>query len=534
MSERTERARRRSPVLVSSTSPGTGPAVPPGARVRPWSPFPFPFLHVDRRWPLLVLTALTFVVYTAYAVSRHQGYLTAGYDLGIFDQAVRDYARFRAPIVPLRGPDLNIWADHAHPVIALAAPLYWLWDSPVTLLVLQAGLVASSLPFVHAFARRRVGAGTALAITAGYAAGWPLQGLIDFDFHEIAFGIPLLAAAVDALDRRSDRALLISSGMLLTVREDLGVVVAVFGLLRVLQGGWALPGGVAPFPRRWVGGLMIGAGTLTYLLLTAVVIPSFAPDGHFAYWTFDSLGPDLPGAIAYVLTHPWQTLALLVVPATKAQTWLYLLVPLALLPLRSRYVLVALPLLAERFLNSRENLWTTHFHYNALPWVVLALAMVDGAARLGIWSRPMLRRAVVAWLLLVPVWLSAQDSVTPQVFRRLYDGTAWASGAHLQAQQAAVAQVPAGVCVAVDDRLAPHLTARDRVTLPGIGAARTDYVVLDFTQREVGSTLEGPLETPGVAFVRLRAEGFVETFRQEDVVVLRAPTYAGPTPACRP
>jgi hypothetical protein len=265
-----------------------------------------------------------------------------------------------------------------------------------------------------------------------------------------------------------------------------------------------------------------------------VVIPSFAPDGHFAYWTFDSLGPDLPGALAFVVTHPLRTLTLLVTPAAKAQTWLYLLAPLAALPLRSRYAVIALPLLAERFLNSRENLWTTHYHYNALPWVVLVLAMVDGAARLGVWSRPWLRRALVVAMVLVPVGLSALDTVTPQVFRRMYDGSAWASSAHLRAQRAAVAQVPAGVCVEVDDRLAPHLTAQDRVTLPGIGAARTDYVVLDLSQREVGSTLEGPLEAPGAALHRYLAAGFVETFRQEQLVVLRSPSFTGPTPRCGP
>ena len=503
------------------------------------------------RLPLLLLTTGVFAVYATYAVSRQAGFLTAGYDLGIFDQAVRDYSRLRAPIVPLRGPGLNIWADHAHPVIALAAPLYRVWDSPVTLLVLQAGLIAASLPFVHAFTRRRVGARAALAITAVYAVGWPLQGLVDFDFHEVAFGVPLLAAAIDALDRRSDRALVIWSVLLLGVREDVGVVVAVLGVLRVLQPGvpWRrlFPGGGADGgsagdgdgpgvrrPRRWVGAVLIVAGAATYLVLTAVVIPSFAPDGHFAYWTFDSLGPDLPRALAFVLTHPLRTLTLLVTPAAKAQTWLYLLAPLGFLSLRSRYVLIALPLLAERFLNSRENLWTTHFHYNALPWVVLVLAMVDGAARLGVWSRPWLRRAVVVAMVLVPVWLSVQDTVSPQVFRRLYDGSAWASGAHLRAQRAAVAQVPPGVCVEVDDRLAPHLTARDRVTLPGIGSARTDYVVLDLSQREGGSTLEGPLEAPGVALRRYLAAGFVETFRQEELVVLRSPSSTGPTPRCGP
>jgi uncharacterized membrane protein len=472
---------------------------------------------------LAVLTAVVFVGYAWYSVLRYDGFLTAGYDLGIFDQAVRGYAHFRAPIVPLRGPGLNIWADHVHPVIALAAPLYWIWDSPVVLVVLQAALVAVSLPVVHAFARRRLGPRASLAVTAGYALGWPLQGLADFDFHEIAFGVPLLAAAIDALDRRDDRTLLVCSALLLAVREDLGVVVAILGLLRMLRP-----------PRRMLGFGMAVVGAATYLLLTSVVIPSFASNGQFAYWNFNALGPDLPSALGFIVTHPLRILELLFTPAAKAQTWLYLLAPLGFLSLRSPYAVVAVPLLAERFLNSRENLWTTYFHYNCLPWAVLFLAMLDGGARLGMWSRPALRRVVVVCVALVPVVLAAFDPGPPHVFRRMIDGSAFATSARLRAQGAAVAHVPPGVCVSADDRIASHLTSRDRVTLYGIASHRTDYVVLDLSQKWIGSYLGRPLARPPDALTQVRAAGFVQTFRQGPVVVLRSPTYTGPTPGCAP
>jgi hypothetical protein len=476
--------------------------------------------EVTGRWLLTLLMAVTFGVYGSYALFRHDGYLTAGYDLGIFDQAVRGYAGLRAPVVPLRGPELNIWADHAHPIIALAAPLYRVWDSPVVLLVLQAGLVAASLPFVRAFTRRRTGPRTALVVTTVFAAGWPLQGLVAFDFHEIAFALPLLAMAIDALDRRSDRALLVSAGLLLLVREDLGVVVAVLGLLRTLQ------------PRRWLGAGMALIGASTYLVLTAVVIPAFAPDGRFAYWTFDSLGPNLPRALGFVAAHPLRTMTLLALPAVKAQMWLYLLAPLGLLSLRSRYLVVAV---AGRAVPQLAREPVDH----AFPLQLSAL----GGAHAGHGGR---RRAAGH---LVPAAAApscrggagaragradrvrfgdAAGAATPA--RRLGPARRRASGS--PAGRRGAGATPG--CVSVDDRLAPHLTAKNRVTLVGIGARRTDYVVLDLAQERIGSYLGRPLERPGDALNRLRAEGFVETFRQEQLVLLRSPTYAGPTPGCAP
>lgn len=474
--------------------------------------------RLTAHWPVALLSLVLFAVYSVYALARQATYLTAGYDLGIFDQAVREYAHFRAPIVALKGADYNIFADHFHPIIALAAPLYWLFDSPSTLLVLQAGLIAASVPFVHAFARRRRGAGAALAIAAVYGTGWALQAMVDFDFHEVAWGVPILAATIDALDRRDDRTLLACAGLLMLVREDMGVILVVIGLLRLWQR-----------PRRtalW----LIGVGAVGYFLVTALVIPAFAPNGRFAYWTFDALGSDLPHALANILAHPVRTARLFVTPSVKAETLGFFLVPLALLPLRSRYALIALPLLAERFFNSRSQVWSTHYHYNALPWVVLVLAMIDGGGRLGVFSRRLPARVVIGYLVAVAVLMNVVPNPTPKVFRRMATGEAWRVSQHLRDQRAAVAQLPSGACVSVDDRLAAQLTNRDRVTLPGVSTPRTDFVALDLSQATVGFELP----TPQVILAEVQAKGYLTIFRQGDLIVLRSPGYAGPTAGCRP
>ena len=474
--------------------------------------------RVTGHWQVSLLTGVLFVVYGAYALVRHVTYLTAGYDLGIFDQAVRNYARFRAPHVPLKGADYNILADHFHPIIALAAPLYWIWNNPCVLLLVQTALVAASVPVVYSFALRRMSRGGALVVAGAYSLSWAIQAMVDFDFHEVAWGLPILAVAIDALDRRADRTLLISAGLLLLVREDMGAVLVMIGLVRL-----------AYRPRR-TGYLLIGAGIAGYLLVTELIIPAFAPSGQFAYWTFDALGEDLPHALLTIVTHPVHTVQLFFTPAVKAETLAYFFLPLALLPLRSRYCLIAAPLLAERFFNSRDHVWTTHFHYNALPWLVLTLAMVDGGARLGIWSRPKLNRVMLAWLVIVPVYLNIVPNVTAPVIRRMLNGSAWRMDAHLRDQQAAVRQIPPDACVSVDDRLATHLTSTNRVTLPGIPTPRTDFVVLDMRQQQVGY----PLDTPEQVLADSQAAGFVRVFSQGDLLVLRSPSYTGPSSQCRP
>ncbi|MDQ1541115.1 MAG: hypothetical protein QOH29_1841, partial [Actinomycetota bacterium] len=101
---------------------------------------------VKQRRGIVALTAVLLVLYLVDSLTRYRSYLTDGYDLGIFDQAVRAYAHFQSPIVALKGHGFDLLGDHFHPIIAALAPLYWIWDNPCVLLIGQAVVVVASVP----------------------------------------------------------------------------------------------------------------------------------------------------------------------------------------------------------------------------------------------------------------------------------------------------------------------------------------------------------------------------------------------------
>jgi uncharacterized membrane protein len=473
------------------------------------------------------LSLLLFAGYTTYSISRWTTYLSSGYDLGIFDQAVRAYSHFQAPVVPLKGPGYDVLGDHFHPIIAVIAPLYWIWDSPVVLLVVQAGLVASSVPVIYRFTRRRAGAAMSLLICAAFGVGWAVQSMLDFDFHEIAFAVPILALAVDALDRRDDRQLVVWAVLLLFVREDMGLLLIVLGVLRALSSTGAR--------RTWRGAapglVLIAIGAISYELVTALVIPHFASNGGFSYWQYTQLGPNLPTALRNMVIHPWHAVRVFFTPKVKAQTLAYLFIPLLLLPLRSRYAWLALPLLAENYLNYRPELWTTHYHYSVLPWLVLTLAMVDGAGRLSVFGVRWRSRVLVTWLVIVPIWLTAFGHTAPSDIRRMITGAAWKTTAHTDAQRAVVSRIPANTCVAVDDHLAPHLDARNYTALADERFATADFVAVDSLFPTVGGN-GGP--APKLILSQALAKNYRVIFTQNTLTLLQSPTYSGPSAQCHP
>jgi uncharacterized membrane protein len=486
----------------------------------------------DRR-ALAALCTVVFAIYAAYVWVRHVRFETTNYDLGIFDQAVRAYSRFEAPIVPLKAPGYNLLGDHFHPLIALFAPLYWIWDDPRTLLLAQAALFAASMVPVARFTERRLGGRRALVVALVYGLSWPLQRAVQFDVHEIALAVPLIAVVIDAIDRRSWRVVVLCCALLLGIREDMGAFVVVTGLLVALRSPGPRPAaaieptlrGAGPLAaaRSWVvprrvnlavGGALVVLGVLGYWFATSVVIPALAPTGSFVYWTFPALGPDPGSALRFALTQPWRVVQLMVTPAVKANTLLALTLPTALLAVASPYVLLTLPFIAERMLNSRAQLWGTGYHYSSVLAPTIVMAAVDTADKVARWLRT--RRPGWGWRRFRPVDLWVAWCVAALVLgnvkrwpdypvMRLTKAWFWQSDARDAAIHQVLPMIPANQCVEAANQLGPHLTGRDYVTQPTRSRGLASWLVLDMSQKETG----WQTPKPNAALAQSLADGFV-------------------------
>src|SRR4051812_39546610 len=151
------------------------------------------------------------------------------WDLGIFEQAIRGYAHLRAPIADLKGPGANILGDHFSPIIALIAPVYRVFPTPVTLLLAQAALFAFAAVPVTRVAARLLGRSKGVAIGVGYGLSWGVQRAVEFDFHEIAFAMPLIALSLEAVLRGRWWTAMAWALPLVFVKEDMGLTTAAIG-----------------------------------------------------------------------------------------------------------------------------------------------------------------------------------------------------------------------------------------------------------------------------------------------------------------
>jgi uncharacterized membrane protein len=399
-----------------------------------------------------VLAVAVATAYSVYALVRFWAFRTTTYDLVIFDQAVRSYSRFHLPTAIVKGvhngfgPHFTVLGDHFSPILALLAPLYWIHDGPQTLLVAQSVLLALTIVPLWVFTRRRLGTWQAYCVAGVHALAWPVAEAVAFDFHEMAFTPVLSMLMLERHDAGRRWQCAAAAGALLLVKEDMGLLVAGFGIYLLTRRG-----------ERRQAAVFVAAGLIWTWLAARVLIPAFGGAADY-YWAYDALGPDLPHAAAHALTHPWDALKLLVTPDIKATTMLWLVAPLLLVPLASPITLSVLPLLAERMLSSKfGNWWEPQFHYNVALTALLIAAGVDGAVRL--------RR-----LRLDLIWpvaaLVATAAVVPHfAFKRFFDPAFYRRDAHAQAAAETIIAVPSGVLVEAANAVGPQLSGRARVLL---------------------------------------------------------------------
>ncbi len=484
--------------------------------------------RVSRRAdPVAWLIALAaFVAYGTLSVFKYLRLEPGSWDLGIFTEYVKQLAHLRAPVVAIRGAGFNLLGDHFQPIVALIAPFFRLFPSPVTLLIAQALLTALSVVPVCRAAQELLGTGASRAIGLAYGFSWGLQQMINFDFHEIAFAVPLLAFSLSAILRRRPLAAVAWALPLVFVKEDQGFTVAAIGLLMTVIA-------VDRARRRWApAGLVLVLWGMTWAVLAiTVIVPHFNPGHQYPYWVDG--GVIVPGGHVSL-----GTLAHQLASAGQKKIWtvFMVLLPTAFLALRSPLVAVAAPGLLLRFLSTNSYFWGVNWHYNATVMPVVFLAAIDAMARLRARAagsvpggkpvqtavaRKRVRRlgALVARAAPAAMMIIAAVLAFRFPLAGLWDSQTYAISPHVRAEGAAMARVPDGTTVEATLSMLAPLAARDDTFWVGTsGTQAPRYIVFD----DANSGFSPPPANV-LAFVDQRHNGFSyrQVFEESDVYVFR-------------
>ena len=451
---------------------------------------------VSAWWLPAAIACAVAALYISFSLAQWRTLSDPSWDLAIFAEAAQAYSRFEAPIVPIKGPGYNLLGDHFHPILMLLGPIYRLFPSALTLLIVQDLLIAASVLPIARLAQRLLGRGGAVLVGLAYGLGWGLQSAVAAQFHEVCVAVPLLACAGAAFVERRWGACMAWLAPVILVKEDLGLTVFVAGLALA----WRRRG-------EERAGVLVGLsyalfGIVAFVVTVKLFLPAMNPAGTWAYSLDGSAtgaGTAMAGATAArEVPSLWQILA---VPSVKIVTLAVLLAGAGVVGARSPWFALVLPTLAWRFAGSVDAYYQwSSWHYNAVLVPIAACALLDVIAG---WLAPADapgglaaagqthadsenpapassgRCRALAW---VAACVPAVSLALTATFLPLWKLPTLADSPRLEAAQGAIDAVPEGASVETDTTLLARLVPGREVYWVGTSGTMDtppEYVVVD-------------------------------------------------------
>ncbi len=425
-------------------------------------------------------------VFAELSIGRQDAFNTGRFDLGNMTQAVWATAHGHfLEVTNLAGEQTSRLGSHFDPILAALAPLWLVWPSPDMLLTAQAVAVGLGALPVYWLARKHLRSESA---GLGFAVAYLLYPAVEWmtlnEFHPVALSCPLLLFAFWFLDEDRLVPFALFAALAVTGKEEIGLVVAGFGLWYVLS-------------KRQLraGGAILAAGAAVSAIAVEVVVPHFSGSASSFYSRYSEVGGTPGGILKTAVTHPIRFLGDLL-SGGDLRYLMHLLVPLGgLWALAPAAALAALPEIVLNVLSTNTYQRSIHFHYTAGLIPPLFAASILGAAALAR-RRPQLAAfsgpAVVALAILSNYWLGALPLWPSLPGGDDYQQHATHVTEHDRIADRAVSLIPAGAVVSTTNALGAHLSARRRIlSFPRLDDST--WVAVDETQ---GSYLDGVAPLP--------------------------------------
>lgn len=421
------------------------------------------------RYPkdLKIFTAIAVIFWTAFTFARHMHFQTQAWDMGIFDQLFwntinGDFMRSSLEEIP------NHFGIHFSPTLLLLVPFYYLIPSPYTLLFLQSlALMAGVFP-LFSIAKRRLPDPFPIIIAVGYLLSPSLHWIATYDFHEIAFFIPLFLFAWNFMEEKN----LLLSGIFFALaagaKED-AVIAVLFAGIAI-----AILNRKIDFRLKNFGVLISATALIYFLIVTNIFMPAFG-GGLLRLDRYSHFGNSGGEIIRNILTNPLLILNT-IITSKKLSYIFWLFIPLAGTALFSpTSLMLLLPGLAENLLTNFQSQFSGTYQYDAILLPGIFIASIYGTSWI-LKSSPKNKDLMQNILILT---IGASYLLRSPINPAFFPIETFKSSPVTDAYSELIENIPANVPVSASTNLVPHLSHRKRISVLGSESEPADIVLAD-------------------------------------------------------
>jgi len=402
-------------------------------------------------WVKISILVLVYtVVFSTLDLLRHFSYSQISNDVAAFDQSLWFFTHGRGFWNSIEA--MNHFGMHASPIFFLILPIYSLFPSPVTLIVLQCFATALSIPVIFLIARKVLNEKLGLHFALLLALYHPLHGVSWDIVNELAYVIaPLLLTFYGILSERYSL-LWIGSLLAMACKEEIGLVIGFLGIWLIYHG---FKSKNKPVLLHGAALTVVGFGWTVFCLTT--LIPHFR-GGPYRYFTmenrYETFGNSLGSILLHLITRPDQVI-LTAFALPKIFYLLELLLPLGFLSLLAPgFLWMALPTAAANLLSNASMMSMVGARYPAAMIPFIFIAAVFGVKKVIDHSQNpqiSLRRIVTVQLILTILSTLLFSSTPLRIGFKIPRITH-----HTRKVEAFIRQIPAGSIVATQPNFTAH------------------------------------------------------------------------------
>lgn len=411
---------------------------------------------------ILLAAVILYLAVVGTVVSlRHYNFQTQAWDLGIFAQTMWNTVHGRWLENSLEFTQ-NHLATHMSPFLFLLAPGYAVFPSPYFLLIIQTLALGLGAWPLYLTARKMLKTKyLALILSLGYLLYPSLHWINLFDFHPIAFLVPLMLAAFYFLEERNWLWFGIFLALAASVQEEAIISVGFAGLYLLFFR-----------KEKKVGFWVLFTSAIYFLLSTKLIMPALG-GGLLRLDRYSQLGGNLAEIAQNIVLRPslvWQT----VIASQKFIYLFWLFLPVLFLPLRARQELILLiPGLAQNLLTLYTPQFSSLQQYDSV--IIAGLFFSSVHALFNLEKTKIVRKIPIALAGVIMLIFLLRSPFSPfnfptELFRI---NPVWNNLREISQM------VPEKISVAAPTQLVPHLTNREKIFMLGQETERPDLVIMD-------------------------------------------------------
>jgi len=305
-----------------------------------------------------IATAVSFTVFLGLILAfRYLTFMTPNFDFGIFVQMFYYMKETGLPLTTCeRDTLLSHFAVHASPIYYLILPFYCIFQSPITINVSQAFILALGfIPLYLLCKHKNLSNGITLLFAVIYTFYPAVMAGTFYDIHENVFLTPFLLFLLYFIEKDKTVGIFVMMVLTLAIKEDAAVYIIFIAIYMILAKKMYLKGGI-----------MLALSTVYFLVIVHVL--NTYGDGAMTsrYVDYEINGTGLDEVIKVCITSPLYVFAQCAT-LEKLLFIMKMLLPLGFLPMLSKkasnFVLFA-PFMIINLISNYQYQHSLDFQYN--------------------------------------------------------------------------------------------------------------------------------------------------------------------------